>query len=150
MQGESDDQSDAEAWAASLALSADDISPDDRRRLSGPGLRAFLRIAQQWDLTEGDQYRLLGMADGDLAEESRAAMRGEMIELPVSVLLRISAILGVYGALRTIFQEPKRAASWIRAPNEAFGGEAALEIMLSGELAGLMRVRRYLEAELNG
>lgn len=94
------------------------------------------------------QSRLLGISDQDFAELSRAAIAGEKIDLPVAVLLRISAILGTYGTLRTIFQEPQRAASWIKAPNAAFGGEAALEIMLGGELAGLMRVRRYLEGEL--
>jgi hypothetical protein len=132
----------------SLALRADDISPDNRRRLSAPGLRAFLRIAEQWHLSEDERARLLGMSDDDFTEQSRAAMVGEKIELPVDLLLRISAILGTYGALRTIFQESQRAASWIRAPNEVFGGQSALDIMLSGELAGLMRVRRYLEAEL--
>ena len=45
------------------------------------------------------------------------------------------------------FREPQRAYSWIRTDNAAFGGESAPHLMLDGELADIMRVRRYLEAE---
>ena len=39
---------------------------------------------------------------------------------------------------------------WMQAPNEAFAGRSALDVMLGGELTDLMRVRRYLDAERGG
>lgn len=63
---------------------------------------------------------------------------------------RLSNLLGIHEALRIIFREPARGCAWIKAPNEAFGGRSALEVMLGGELTDLMRVRRYLDAERGG
>ncbi len=63
---------------------------------------------------------------------------------------RLSNIMGIHKALRTIFREPQRAYGWIKASNAAFGGRTALEVMLGGELTDLMRVRRYLDAERGG
>lgn len=63
---------------------------------------------------------------------------------------RLSNIMSIHKALRTIFREPQRAYDWIKAPNTAFGGKTALEVILGGELTDLMRVRRYLDAERGG
>jgi uncharacterized protein (DUF2384 family) len=60
---------------------------------------------------------------------------------------RLSNLLGIHKALRLIFREPQRGYDWVKAPNTAFGGRSALEVMLGGELTDLMRVRRYLDAE---
>lgn len=65
-------------------------------------------------------------------------------------LARLSNLMGIHKALRIIFQEPQRAYDWVTAPNGAFGGASALEIMLGGELTDIMRVRRYLDAERGG
>ncbi|WP_338466541.1 antitoxin Xre/MbcA/ParS toxin-binding domain-containing protein [Novosphingobium sp. ZN18A2] len=53
-------------------------------------------------------------------------------------------------ALRMIFRESGRAYSWKRTDNGAFDGVSALHLMLDGELADIMHVRRYLEAECAG
>ncbi len=60
---------------------------------------------------------------------------------------RLSNLMGIHKALRIIFREPQRTYAWIKAPNDAFGGRSALDVMLGGELTDLMRVRRYLDAE---
>ena len=63
---------------------------------------------------------------------------------------RLSNLMGIHKALRYMFGEPDRTYRWISAPNEAFGGRSALQVMLGGELTDLMRVRRYLDAERGG
>jgi hypothetical protein len=55
--------------------------------------------------------------------------------------------MGIHKALRIVFAEPQRGYTWIKAPNAAFDGRSALEVMLGGELTDIMRVRRYLDAE---
>lgn len=63
---------------------------------------------------------------------------------------RLSNIMGIHKALRIIFREPGRSYAWIKAPNQAFGGRSALDVLLGGELTDLMRLRRYLDAERGG
>jgi hypothetical protein len=63
---------------------------------------------------------------------------------------RLSNLMGIHKALRIVFNEPPRGYAWIKAPNDAFGGRSALDIMFGGELTDLMRVRRYLDAERGG
>lgn len=65
-------------------------------------------------------------------------------------LARLSNLMGIHKALRIIFQEPQRGYEWIKAPNAAFGGASALQVMVGGELTDIMRVRRYLDAERGG
>lgn len=63
---------------------------------------------------------------------------------------RLSNLMGIHKALRIVFTDAPRAYAWIKAPNDAFGGRTALDVMLGGELTDLMRVRRYLDAERGG
>ena len=63
---------------------------------------------------------------------------------------RLSNLIGLHKALKIIFHEAPRGYAWMKAPNEAFGGRSALDVMLKGELTDLMRVRRYLDAERGG
>jgi hypothetical protein len=65
------------------------------------------------------------------------------------VLERLSYILGIYKALQILLPDEAAADAWIRQPNDAapFGGRTALERMLSGHVADLYEVRRYLDAE---
>lgn len=63
---------------------------------------------------------------------------------------RLSNLMGIHKALRIVFREPQRGYGWIGAPNAAFEGRSALDVMLGGELTDLMRVRRYLDAERGG
>ena len=60
---------------------------------------------------------------------------------------RLSNLMGIHKALRTIFRDPARGYAWIKAPNEIFDSQSALDVMLGGELTDLMRVLRYLDAE---
>jgi hypothetical protein len=58
--------------------------------------------------------------------------------------------LGVHKALRITFSKPRRDYAGLRADNATFGGASALDVMRGGELTGIMRMRRDLDAELGG
>jgi hypothetical protein len=74
------------------------------------------------------------------------------VELPKDTLERISYLLGIYKALQILLPDARAADAWVRQPNEApvFGGRSALERMLSGHVADLFVVRRYLDAQRGG
>lgn len=121
----------------------------DRRNLSGPALRTFFRIAELWDLTASEQMTLLGVSASSTFYKWKKQTDSV---LPKDTLERISYILGIYKDLQILLPDTTAADSWIRKPNTAplFGGQSALERMLSGQVADLYLVRQYLDAERGG
>jgi hypothetical protein len=147
-------KADAAVEAAPPMAGADRFGPANRRRLSGPGLRAFLNIADLWGLSEGERMMVLGLPGRStyFGWVSRAR-DGKDLTLPVDVLLRISGVLGVHKALRILFGGSKaEEVSWLRDPHDApvFGGQPPMALLANGTQDGIMLVRRYLDAFRGG
>lgn len=121
----------------------------DRRGLSGPGLRTFFRIAEQWGLSVEEQMKLLGLAARSTYFKWK---KDPNVTLSRDTLERISYILGIYKALQILLPDPRAADEWVKRPNTAapFGGRSALDRMLSGQVADLFIVRQYLDAQRGG
>ena len=121
----------------------------DRKSLSGPALRTFLRIAELWSLSVEEQMTLLGVAARSTFFKWK---KDPNVVLPKDTLERISYIVGVYKALQILVPDETAADGWVRQPNAAplFGGRSALDRMLSGQVADLFLVRQYLDAERGG
>lgn len=121
----------------------------DRKVLSGPALRTFLRIAGLWDLSVDEQMTLLGVTARSTFFKWK---KDPDTALPRDTLERISYILGVYKALQILLPDDKAADEWVRRPNDAppFSGNSALDRMLSGQVADLFVVRQYLDAQRGG
>jgi hypothetical protein len=118
-------------------------------RVARAGLRAFFRLAALWGLSVDEQVTLLGSP----SRSTYFKWKKEGAEsLPRDVLERISYLLGIYKALQILLPEATAADEWVRRPNDAtpFGGRTALERMLSGHVADLYEVRRYLDAQRGG
>jgi hypothetical protein len=123
-----------------------ETGPVDAARMAAAGLRTFFRIAELWRLSVDEQITLLGSP----ARSTYFKWKKEGAEvLPRDVLERLSYILGMYKALQILLPDEAAADAWIRQPNDAapFGGGTALDRMLSGNVADLYEVRRYLDAE---
>lgn len=121
----------------------------DRKGLSGPALRTFFRIADLWELTVDEQMTLLGVTARSTYFKWK---KDPNATLPKDTLERISYILGIYKALQILLPDEKAADKWVRRPNAAslFGGQSALDRMLSGQVADLFVVRQYLDAQRGG
>lgn len=129
------------------------FSPANRRRLSGPGLRAFLAIADLWGLT--DEARLLALGSPSRSTYygwTKSVREHRDITLDVDRLSRISAILGIHQALGVLHGSERAGVDWLRTPNAAplFGGRAPLALIVCGTLDGLLSVRRFLDAARGG
>lgn len=134
-------------------LDASRFEPFRRKQLSGPGLRTFLNIANEWRLSEAERLRLLGLPSRSTFHGWVAKVRkGTDITLSVDELIRISAVLGIYKALKIIFAREGDAERWLRSANTGplFGGGSPLELVTSGTQDALMTVRRYLDAWRGG
>src|SRR5688572_14514549 len=114
--------------------------------LGGPGLRAFVNIAEAWGLSVAEQLTLLGIGSRSTFFKWR---RERDPKLPGDTLERLSYLLGIYKSLQILLPDAKAADAWVRQPNMAplFGGRSALERMLSGQVADLYVVRQYLDAQ---
>ncbi|MGL5113811.1 MAG: antitoxin Xre-like helix-turn-helix domain-containing protein, partial [Beijerinckiaceae bacterium] len=79
------------------------FSPVNRRRLSGPGLRTFLAIADLWKLNEEQRRAVLGLPSRSTYHNwTRAVREHRDITLDLDALLRLSAVLGVHQALQVL------------------------------------------------
>lgn len=122
------------------------------REIQGHGaaaLRVFFRIADLWRLSTAERITLLGSPPRSTFFKWR---KEGAAHLSRDTLERISYILGIYKALQILLPDAAAADAWIRKPNSAeiFGGRSALDRMLSGNVADLYVVRRYLDAERGG
>jgi hypothetical protein len=126
---------------AELAVRPD---PETRRRLSGPALRAFFRIADSWGLSVSEQRGLLGWPAASTYHKYKTGDHGA---LAFDTLTRLSLILGIYKSLQVLYPEPAFADAWVRMPNThpLFGGRPAIEAMVSGGIDALYRVRRLVD-----
>lgn len=110
-------------------------------------LRAFEALSWNWQLTEHEQLKLLGMRDQ--CELDRLEQL-PLDELPIDLIERISTLANIAGSVRTLLPRPSVAAGWIRRPNRhaLFTGRSALDLMLERDLEGMRAVRSYLLAEI--
>ena len=114
--------------------------------LGGPALRAFFSMAEQWNLRIADQRKLLGDPPESTFYKWKRLQSGT---LGRDTLERISYLLGIFKDLQILFPDPGQADGWVHRANRAtlFGGQSALERMLSGNVADLYVVRQYLDAQ---
>lgn len=121
----------------------------ERGRLSGPGLRTFLNLALRWDLTESEQVQI---QQAPSAEQLRVwrnvSFTDDALILPLDLLLRISAVIGLFGDLQQIIATVEEERRWLRGRNTSnpFRGRAPIEILLNGTLENMLDVRRYVLA----
>lgn len=114
--------------------------------MSGPALRAFFNMAERWNLRISEQRRLLGEPPESTFYKWKRHQDGA---LGRDTLERISYLLGIYKALQILFPNHEQADAWLHKPNRSplFGGQSALDRMLSGNVADLYVVRQYLDAQ---
>jgi hypothetical protein len=93
--------------------------------------RAALTLLAHWGVSDVTAGALLDGASGEQTD-------------------RTAVLLGIHAVLRQIFPDGDRAACWVGVTNAAFDGKSALGVMQAGGLAGMQRVKAYLDAEIAG
>src|SRR5713101_4071112 len=127
---------------------ADLSNKETLKRLSPSAAKAFLKIAELWELRDEDARQLLGgMSNGAFYELKRTSRQA----LDQDRLTRVSVLAGVFKALNILYSK-KLADRWIQLPNEnpMFGGDTPLRYMVRGGLPAILRVRQLLDARRGG
>ncbi len=133
--------------ATSARARAERPAPDLATREAGQALlRTFFGIADAWKLSSKEAMTLLGLRSRSTYHVWKEGNSGP---LPRDTLERVSYVLGIYKALQMLLPSDEAADAWMRKPNTAplFGGASALERLMSGNVADLYEVRRYLDAQ---
>lgn len=107
-------------------------------------LRAVLNLFEKWELPKAEKLVLLGSPSERTFQRWKA---GDIGPLANDTIYRLGDLLGIHKALRYMFTDLDRAYDWVKRPNEAFGGQSALAVMLQGAPSNIARVRAYLDAE---
>lgn len=109
-------------------------------------LTFFFDLAEIWDLNTDQQMKLLGSP----ARSTYFRWRKDGGEVSTDVLERISHLGSIYKALMILLDTPDAAVNWLRKPNRYFDGASALDILLSGTLTDIIKVRHYVDAQRGG
>jgi HAD superfamily hydrolase (TIGR01549 family) len=123
---------------------------EERERLSAPCMRTFVNIGRRWRLTEGQQASLLTVDILTLRTWVAAATEHQPLVLETNTLMRLSALLGVFGDLRRFLTEMSGAHEeriWLLCSqlSSPFNGRTPLEL-LCGNFQEQMAVRRHMAA----
>ncbi len=132
-----------------MKTAAIEVTELNQEKMAKSALKAYFNIANAWQLSTPQQKVLLGVqADSTFFKYKK----GDVKSLPHDTLERISYLLGIYKDLQILLPVTQAADQWVKKPNRAplFGGKSALDRMMSGNVADLYVVRKYLDAERGG
>lgn len=105
---------------------------------------AYARIVEAWKLDDLDARKMLDVDLDTWIQIKNETWSGVLNQ---QQLMRISAIIGLYKALHSCFNEDL-ADRWIKRPNTGwiFSGRKPVDVMIEGGLPVMMKTRRYIIA----
>ncbi len=115
----------------------------DLLRMEHSGMQAFVAIAKLWKLDVPTRCRVLG---GISESAYFLLLKGSSKPNP-NVLELLSLILGIWRDLEILIPDTEASAQWLLRPHSGpwFHNRSSFERILSGDLKGLVDVRRHLE-----
>jgi hypothetical protein len=125
------------------------ITELDAATVSAAAFKTFENIVGAWELSQTEAMTLLGYDEKTRSTYFKWKRDPESVKLSKEKLERLSYIFGIYKALQILLPNTASADEWVKKPNSAplFNGHSALSRMLSGHVADLYVVRRYLDAQ---
>lgn len=91
-----------------------------RQSMTRVGLEALFNLVEEWSLDPRECAALLGVSERTISRWRRAVEDGGSPNaFDIDKLSRLSAILGIYRNLHTLFRDPQQANGWIRRANRA-------------------------------
>ncbi|MFA5677984.1 MAG: antitoxin Xre-like helix-turn-helix domain-containing protein [Pseudomonas sp.] len=113
---------------------------------SAIGLRTAVRIMEGWKATQDQMCKILRVSRSSINRAK--AGRLDSIALDDDQLDRVSFVLNIHAALRTIFDNPENVQGFVNMKNDNpfFNGRAPLEVMADGGFINLYETARRIDA----
>jgi uncharacterized protein (DUF2384 family) len=106
-------------------------------------LEGFFGIMHKWGVSNTVARQILGMPPERTFYEWK---KGKVGRLPEDTLRRIGYVAGIWKALEILYSDPAQADTWVKRPNQFFGGQTPLERMAAGDVTDLAAVRACVDA----
>ncbi len=115
---------------------------------SAIALKAWSRIAVQWNLTQSEAAALADMSESTWKRARKPGFAGDLTR---DQMLRLSALVGIYKSLQLYFSD-EIAPRWMTLSNGGplFDGARPVDTMIADGLPQFLRVRSYLDALRGG
>ena len=125
-------------------LSTPDIS--SQKTASATGLRTAVAILDKWGATGEQGEAILRVSHSTYARAKRKDGLAS-INLDRDQLTRVSFVLNIHAALRTIFDNPDNLYGFMQMPNDNpfFLGRSPLEVMGSGDIVAVYETFRRID-----
>ena len=116
---------------------------------SATALRTAVRIMERWCATQDEIARTLRASRSSV---SRSKGKLESIALDEDQLDRISYVLNIHAALRTVFDNPQNVEGFMTMANrnEFFNGRTPLAVVSGGSYVQLYETFRRIDALRGG
>lgn len=110
------------------------------------GLKTAVQILDRWGASSSQGEAILRISHSTWARARRHDLTG--IKLDRDQLTRISYVLNIHAALRTIFDNPENLYGFMQMPNRNpyFNGQRPLELISGGDIAALYETFRRIDA----
>lgn len=111
------------------------------------GLRAALRILDKWQASSEQACRILRVSRSTYTR-ARQLDDSWAIGLDMDQMHRISFVLNIHAALRTVFDNPDNVYGFpgMENRNEFFNGRKPLDVMAQGDFISLYETFRRIDA----
>lgn len=122
--------------------------PEDRKRLTATGLKAFVKLARQWGLTNPEAATLLCVSQSTWDRIKRQEWTEALNQ---DQLTRVSALVGTFKALHLLFADGM-ADRWPQLHNKGslFANRRPIDAMIEGGIPRMIEIRRYIDAVRGG
>ncbi|MCL1078618.1 DUF2384 domain-containing protein [Parashewanella spongiae] len=113
--------------------------PEANNNESIVGFKAAIKLLSSWDCEEKQIKNILNL---DELSFKKFKMSPENALLNNEQLLRVSYLLNIHSALRTVFENPDNVVGFMsmKNNNEFFNGHAPIEILETGKLEDFKNV----------
>ncbi|WP_230375317.1 antitoxin Xre-like helix-turn-helix domain-containing protein [Pseudomonas fulva] len=116
------------------------------RNQGAVGLRAALRILEKWNASSEQACGILRISRSTY---TRARQAGPWsVSLDTDQMQRISLVLNIHAALRTLFDNPQNLYGFpgLANHNAFFNGRKPLDIMAQGDMVSLYETFRHIDS----
>ncbi|MFG6666454.1 antitoxin Xre-like helix-turn-helix domain-containing protein [Halomonas sp. HNIBRBA4712] len=123
---------------------ASDLSTN--KAAAAAGLKAAVRILDRWRASGEQGEAILRVSHSTYAR----ARRGDLTEIKLDSdqLTRISYLLNIHAALRTLFENPENVYDFVNLVNHSpyFNGRAPLEVIGGGDFGALYETFKRIDS----
>jgi len=111
------------------------------------GLRAALRVLDKWKTSSEQACKILRISRSTYTR-ARQDDADWSVALDLDQLQRISFVLNIHAALRTLFDNPDNVYGFpsMANHNEFFNGRSPLDVMAQGDMTSLYETFRRIDA----